>query len=79
MRQLIQIACWKESRWKVVLEFLILFLALILFNPLVTTYTSVGYKAELRNALHILLHNSKPRNNSPLQNLISPLPSPLFT
>ena len=27
MRQLIQIACWKESRWKVVLEFLILKLA----------------------------------------------------
>ena len=27
MRQLIQIACWNESRWKVVLEFLILKLA----------------------------------------------------
>ena len=27
MRQSIQIACWKESRWKVVLEFLILKLA----------------------------------------------------
>ena len=27
MRQFIQIACWKESRWKVVLEFLILKLA----------------------------------------------------
>ena len=58
--------------------FLILFLALMLSDSSVTHYTSIRYKAEFRNALHILLHNSKPRNNTILLDSISLLPYPAF-
>ena len=61
-----------------ILRFLILFLALMLSDSSVTHYTSIRYKAEFRNALHILLHNSKPRNNTILLDSISPLPYPAF-
>ena len=56
----------------------ILFLALINFDNRITTYMSVHYKAELRNALHILLHNSKPRNNQDYLDSNVPLPYPIF-
>ena len=39
------------------------FLALMPFYSLVTTYISACYKADNKNPLHILLHNSKTRIN----------------
>ena len=57
---------------------LIPFLALIFFNPLVTTYTSVGYKAECKNALHIIIHNSISRKIETLLEPIPALASPIF-
>ena len=58
--------------------FFILFLALIYLRTSVRDYISARYKAEFRNALHILLHNSKPRINKALQDLPEPLPYPVF-